>query len=156
MLIVAAEAGGNNPYLIPIIVAIIASIPGILAGWYSFAKRKDDRQATATEFGTEMAKTAFITLQAQVTTLLGEQEKWARDREEWQKDREVWEYDRDLWKADKTNLIAKINVLTEQLTLMNAYLGMFVQLLDHHGIPQPSPPYGYRPWSHPDSESPKA
>lgn len=137
---ILAEGGDTSPtptsgshsvdLLVTVIVAVIAALPGVLGLIYSWRKRKDVKNATATEFGTKLAETAFKNMETQVTRLTSEQARWDEER--------------DQWERDKNQLLSKISDMTDQLQVTNTYLQMLLATLDIHGIERPPPPPGFR------------
>lgn len=126
-----APTGSHSVDLfVTIFVACIAALPGIGGLIYTWRKRKDVQRATATDFGTKLAETAFKNMESQVARLTIEQEKWDEDRAQWDR--------------DKQTLVKKITELTTQLQVTNQYLQLLLTTLDVHGIDRPSPPLGFR------------
>lgn len=108
-----------------VIIAVISATPGIASaiyGWWKFKRSaRQVRDATATEFGTKLAETAFRNMETQVNRLTDEQHQWEQDKQQ---------------------LIDKITDLTNQLAVTNQYLQMLLTTLDFHGIERPKPPQG--------------
>ena len=110
-----------------ILAAFVAAlVPSALAFLHSRRTRREARAKEQVDFGTDLAKTAFRSMEIQVARLSEEQLRYEEDRRQWAR--------------DKAQLLARIEALTHELQQTNAYLAKLRDLLDEHAIPRPAPP----------------
>lgn len=99
-------------------------LPTFVALYTAWRARQDARSAKQTEFGTQLAQTAFDSLEAQVRSVTAQMELHVAEA----KQREI-----------------RVTELTHHLHLTNIYLQQLLLILDAHGITRPKPPVGWMP-----------
>lgn len=118
-----------NSNLTALLVGILAAIPGLVGIIYTFRVRREQANSKVTQFGTELAQTAFKNMETQVSRLVAEQTH--NDSE------------RDTWDIERAAMTLKIGELSSQVHIINLYVQLLLATLDSNKIPRPPAPEGW-------------